>query len=338
MKTALTLVLAVVAGTVLLAQAPPPRPEGKALVAGRVLNQRGEPVPGVFVTLLRRNPRLPDVIGAVSASLGATTGPSGEFRIDQRAAGDYYVVASPLRLALAAGPSGTRSDYGLTYFPGVAVYGDARPVSVAAEGTTGVDIRLVHAPWRVVRGTVIARLGRRFTGGGISIAHAPPLFGVDRQPVQIRSDSTFEALVPPGTYSLQGSEGPLEAPPSPPAIVRTKFTVGPSDLTGIRVVPVDPVYVRGRASVPPGTAPSEFSVAAEPEENDGNFGGIAPGTVSSESTLEFRIWPGRWRVVVRQGRSVIPAIVRLNGYNITDAFVDFNGSVITGLEVEIPSR
>ena len=74
----------------------PARSPKNGIIVGRVLNASGQPVSGVLVTLLQRR-ELHGItqVHLVSLRLGSITNANGEFRLDQLAAGSYYVVAIP---------------------------------------------------------------------------------------------------------------------------------------------------------------------------------------------------------------------------------------------------
>src|SRR5436189_3980037 len=79
------------------AQQPSPGAAGtRNAIVGRVVDKSGQPVPGVFVTLLRNSPRngIPTV-SIVRMGLGERTDASGRYRLENLNLDSYYVVALP---------------------------------------------------------------------------------------------------------------------------------------------------------------------------------------------------------------------------------------------------
>ena len=100
-------------------------------IAGRIVDEFGEPAAGIEIDVLRREPG--DAGGSVrttSMSLTPTTDDNGAFRVWGLAPGDYIVGARPNRFV--AEPPGEaavrREGYSATYYPGTAVLSNARAV------------------------------------------------------------------------------------------------------------------------------------------------------------------------------------------------------------------
>jgi hypothetical protein len=136
-----------------------------AVIAGRVVDENGEPVVSASVTLLQHPRGRPDAPplrgrGLFPVGTGAQTNDLGEFRLFSLAPGEYFVAAvadnpfggSPVQRDTAAQP---------TYFPGAADRGAAQPIVVAAGQTiSDVVIRLVTAPVFRVAGSAVGEDGQ----------------------------------------------------------------------------------------------------------------------------------------------------------------------------------
>jgi protocatechuate 3,4-dioxygenase beta subunit len=152
------------------------------VIAGRVVDQSGEPLVDARVMVLRRlqappnaSPRagasatafaaamLPDRL--MMAGPGGQTNDLGEFRLHSLAPGEYYVQAAP-RAAFMGDPSGSGTTGGATtmvatYFPGTTDAAAAQPIMVSAGQTSGnVELRMIVATASQVSGVVADEAGR----------------------------------------------------------------------------------------------------------------------------------------------------------------------------------
>ena len=189
-------------------------PQG--VIAGKVLDQDGDPVVSVQVqamrsTYLRRRKQL-QAVG------GTTTNDLGEYRLINLAPGRYVISASDPRAARFAQDSDLRAGKIqeatiTTFYPNATNASGAVGVDVAAGGEMrGMDIRLLQAKVYTVRGKAV---------DASALAGAPAILSLTRKddntnlPAilngggsgQLRPDGTFEFhSVLPGTYILQVSQ------------------------------------------------------------------------------------------------------------------------------------
>ncbi|MEP7116236.1 MAG: carboxypeptidase regulatory-like domain-containing protein [Acidobacteriota bacterium] len=179
------------------------------VVAGRVLDEFGEPATGVEIEVLRRDPG--DRAGGVrstSMSLTPTTDDTGAFRVWGLAPGDYVVGARPNRFVAEppAESAAARDGYSTTYYPGTPVLGDARAVRVVpGRDTAGVAFALVPVRLATVRGTV--ELPPQSSARGVTVALsavAPQrLDGLFTRAARVRDDGSFELTrLAPGSYQV----------------------------------------------------------------------------------------------------------------------------------------
>jgi hypothetical protein len=143
------------------------------VIAGRILNEDGDPLSRIRVTAFRRR-YLGDRADFVAAGPGAETNDRGEYRLFDLAEGRYYVVASVRNIAVMFGGADTRKatarsrTYLPAYYPGVESVEQAAAVRVAAgQETPGVDMKLRPSAAVTIRGTLSGR-----NAGGIATVTA----------------------------------------------------------------------------------------------------------------------------------------------------------------------
>jgi hypothetical protein len=179
-------------------------------VAGRVVDEYGDPVENVAVTLSqikyqggRRR------LVTVSAMSGRTSDDLGRYRVYAVPPGDYVVSAS-VGQVVAFQPSTGVSGYALTYFPSTPNPREAQPVSVPrAQDLTGVDFVLVPIPTAMVSGRKLGSDGEPF-GGSLTITPSQRSGAIVTEPAgaRIYDDGRFEfPNVAPGDYVIQGDQG-----------------------------------------------------------------------------------------------------------------------------------
>jgi hypothetical protein len=193
-------------------------PRGSA-IAGRILDDAGEPVADVRVQALRS--RIADGRRRLQpAGVIDVTDDTGSFRLFGLEPGDYYVTAmiqSPTsedaRMSAVTGP--LRGDVKFSvpvFFPGVTSQEQAQPVLLTAGSEARADIFL--APLRTARVSGVVLTSSGTPGGdalvelrsdalnmGFSAAYAgPPPMSIT---AHAEPDGTFELPnVPPGSYTL----------------------------------------------------------------------------------------------------------------------------------------
>jgi len=135
-----------------------------ATIAGRVLDERGDPVEGARVQLLtvqyqagRR--RLVDAGVAARA-----TNDRGEYRLHDVPQGRYIVSVSIGAVGTADVPEYTR-----TYFPGSTNPAEAQFVTLAQGDRVGVDVPLARTRTALVSGHIYSADGKPSTGGHVEL-------------------------------------------------------------------------------------------------------------------------------------------------------------------------
>jgi hypothetical protein len=311
-------------------------------ITGRVLDPEGGPVPSVFVTALEKaSDGRP--FRFVDARLRAMTNSKGEYRLDGLYANDFYLIALPHNGTHDERGNLKRTGFGNTFYPGVPTFAEATSVRVAPGVTPTADITLLPTTVHKVSGIVLGPDGRAVPGGILRLTHGDGFFGLDTRILPIEQDGTFRAeALQPGTYFLQFREGPARPRRGvTPKISQAKVTVADTDMTDVRVAPLQMVRGRGRLVIDaPDRGALDLSlvrISAFPDPIDGNPGPQQPGIVRPDLTFAFATWPQPARI---QARIDAPGwtvkAVRHRGIDVTDTPIDFTaGKDITGLEVVI---
>ena len=190
-----------------------------AVIAGRIFDERGEPVPDIQVSALQPGLVSPDGQQGLRPVAGASTDDRGEYRLFWLDPGEYVVSASTSTgsflssLTLATGGSGRspnvapRSEQMAAFYPGVPDEALAAPIRVGAgDERGGVDIRLAVRRTFAVSGRVV----NPSPLGGFSMVSLRPatlsfsalsdLFS--STPVDSQGNFTIRD-VEPGTYTVQ---------------------------------------------------------------------------------------------------------------------------------------
>jgi Carboxypeptidase regulatory-like domain len=193
------------------------------VIAGRVLDEFGDPLPDVMVTAMRqawangRRRLLP------SAGRVGQTNDLGQFRIYGLPPGDYYVSASMrggvmemaemelmgATAATAAAPTAStpRSGYAATYYPGTPNAAEAQKIAIGpGQEASGADFALVPVRLARVSGIVISADGKPVEGAAISVVPASREFTgpIGLGGARTAKDGSFILNnVAPGDYTLQ---------------------------------------------------------------------------------------------------------------------------------------
>lgn len=146
-----------------------------AVIAGRILDPNGEPMPDAHIMVLRRvtaqGPSGAPARLINAPSQGQQTNDLGEFRVAGLAPGEYYVAATPRPAAMFGGPGvnansasrttrTARTTIATTFYPGTTDQAAAQPLSVAAGAEVGnINFAVQSVPAFRVSGTVVDENG-----------------------------------------------------------------------------------------------------------------------------------------------------------------------------------
>ena len=193
-----------------------------AVIAGRILDPAGEPLPDARIMVFRRPPATATGIqGGLrlvpAPNPGTQTNDLGEFRLASLAPGEYFVAAMPRPLMVfgAAGSSPARdrrmvrSTLPTTYYPGTTDQQAAQPIAVAAGAeVANISFTMQQVPAFRVSGIVIDEADRPVAGAMVMLV-GDPRNGPFTGPVgnaMSQADGRFDVDgVPAGSYRAQAS-------------------------------------------------------------------------------------------------------------------------------------
>lgn len=226
------------------------------VIAGRVVDARGEPVPELMVTA---EPVSRDRPTAVATPV--QTNDLGEFRLAGVPPGDMLVIVRPRPIPFG-GPTGS-TGYLATYYPGTAERARAVPVTIAAgQSVQGLDVTIQRGSLFTVSGVVVSEAGAPI--GDVMVTLAPDggsAGGVGLTRVDAQGTFTLRG-VQAGSYRLMAMRLTITTAPGGAASVAfgdpsgappvTTVTVTDANVTGVRLVVASTPVSPGDAT--PGTA------------------------------------------------------------------------------------
>jgi Carboxypeptidase regulatory-like domain len=312
-----------------------------AAITGRILDEFGDPAPGVQVVPVRYM-YVSGVRRLQTAGGPATTNDLGEYRIFGLTPGRYFVSAALRQMTFGA-DSTDQTAYLPTLYPGTGNQAEAQRLTVVPGQTiTGVNMTLLPVSASRISGIALDSSGKPLTEGGVNAISRIMVTGTAGFG-PLKSDGTFTVGgLPPGDYTLRAS-----VPGMQDEFAAAEVTVNGSDITGVQLVAVKPSTIRGRIAFdgrdakPP--APSAMRVNAmhpTPSPVPPMPGGAAP---KDDWTFEFKTSAGP--TIVRAGLSAPPGEWRLDrvltgdGADVTDAGFDVPvGGTIEGIAVVMTTR
>jgi Carboxypeptidase regulatory-like domain len=298
-------------------------------IAGRVTDDRGDPVDGVLVRVLRVAYAMDRrALLDVPAARPRRSNDLGEYRIYGVPPGQYVVCAG-----LGPQPGTTGFSFAPACSPGAASPADAQFVSVdVAEDVPGIDF-VVHR----VRTVRVSGVARNAAGEPLSgrVTLGPPL---ETQPVAVPPLNAFPAAdgsfafagVPPGDYVLQAftSRPPQSGAGMPEGEFTARYiTVGTRDVRDLSLVASRGSTVKGRFIFDGDADIGNVSITAFPTNLDlsPNTGGPpASAHPRADSRFELAGLTGPRRLTMISGSPPwwIKSITA-NGLDITDAVLSF---------------
>jgi hypothetical protein len=252
-----------------------------AVIAGRVLDEFGDPVAGARVQALRyqlsQGTRRLTPTGMV-----AQTDDTGAFRLYGLMPGEYYVSA--LLRALPADDTTDATGYAPTYYPGTGSVTEAQPVSLGVSEEANISFALQAVRTGRISGTVVTSTGVPLSNGMVMLLApdgmgvGPMAFGVGNR---IRSDGSFMlSNVAPGTYTLMASNGgpALRGGGGEIEMGTLPISITGDDVTGVTVVTGRGAALSGTvvASQGSGAALTKTALQVTAPFVGGGFGGL-PG-------------------------------------------------------------
>jgi protocatechuate 3,4-dioxygenase beta subunit len=295
------------------------------VIAGVVLDDLGEPLPGASVELLRQ--RYESGVRRL-APLGRSepTDDLGRFRLFAIAPGTYYLSAAP-------SDQFDRQRFGstTTLYPGTLSASEAKAIEVGpGQEISGLTFPLLTAKLATLQVVVQASDGRPASNASVNVesTESGRLSGIvsDRRP-----DGSFAiADLSPGEYVLS-------------ARTSSEMTVARVVLDGadafLTVTLTKGHAIRGRVTMEGATSmpplPSNFGVRAESALASTSFRATR---IRDDWTFEVAglAGPHRLSVVLPDGWAA--RRILYNGTNIIDAEIDLKGADLNGIEVTVTNR
>lgn len=227
-----------------------------AVISGTVVDEKGEPVEGAQLALLKRAWE-GGRFRWTPAALLASTDDRGEFRLHGIRPGKYLLLVKPPSVASMPGLA-VRTVYAPAYYPEASSPSQAQPMAVTAgQQIAGLTIRLRVVPARSISAAVLYPDGSLAQGAFVS---AVP---VDRDWIPAGEGRTLPGEAPgryvidglaPGRYRLVArlTSRPGRVQPVPAEIVRIasrEVDVTQGDAEGIEIRFEPPGVIRGKVVV-----------------------------------------------------------------------------------------
>ncbi len=217
--------------------------QAAAVIAGKIMDTDGDPVPGVWVVAQR-------YAGSHYRSFGRSghTNDLGEYRIGDLQSGRYLLKAISMQQSFERGPTeaaaGARPSVPYpTYYPGTTDKAQAVPLELRAGEEMPANFALAYGPAFRIRGTV----------GSIPVIENPGLTVVLRPKdnawlmaeAGVKKDGSFDlGRVLPGSYTVLLMS--MTAPAPQVITAAQTFEVKDTDLDNVRLTPTATTQVRGQ--------------------------------------------------------------------------------------------
>ncbi|MCX6629372.1 MAG: carboxypeptidase regulatory-like domain-containing protein [Candidatus Solibacter sp.] len=261
------------------------------VIAGRVLDEEGEPVSGVDVQVLRQ--QYMQGRKQMSRTNGASTNDLGEYRVFGLAPGRYYVSAASRQNPTL--PQG-EDEYVTTFFPRTTDVTAAAPIDVGPGAQLrNIDIPLTRMHTVTVRGRAVSEVPvptgtenarRTFVNVMLSARNVMAVGGFARG-ATVTPEGTFEFRgVTPGSYFVVGAVNLA----GKTLTARTPIQVGTSPIEGISLTVRGGVPVGGQVRVEGETTESlaKMRVTLQPTEISGVvFGPIPAQQVKPDGSFQL---------------------------------------------------
>jgi len=318
-----------------------------AVLAGRILDELGEPYPGVRVEAME-----PRYIGgrriAVPAGID-TTDDIGEFRISGLNPGSYTVRASTIETWEGDGNQRDTYAYSITYFPGSSASDRAESIALAiGQEVANLEFALSVGRTARVSGRVENANGEPLAGLTVYLSRITRTIGgallSSGQGGSGRSggDGSFDiGGIPPGEYTLSTTLSSTES-------VGRTVIVAESDVTNIILRPGRQSAVSGTLVTEDGTPPNFPAARVQIAPiAAGEVGGLqlwegeSPQVVRGDWSFAFNGMTGRFLFRVNGlPEDWMLRSVQLNGRDITDIPLETppDGAPLTGLRMVLSQK
>jgi uncharacterized surface anchored protein len=266
------------------------------VIAGRIINEREEPMPGVLVQTMRAVYR--NGFREFSDARSGFTDDRGEFRVWGLAAGRYYVrVTNPRRSERDALPADV---YAPIFYPGVVDPAQAQAVELhAGEELTGINFALSRSHTVHVKGRILTSNAAPAKEAQITLSQT----GNSSYSLDAETDATGKfdmPSVPPGSYVLV-AELPENSESTRSLTGRTNIQVGETNFDAGDIVIFPGATVSGRVVVEGDRKLNleRTSVSLMPTGTPDAAGSTPRGVLQADGSFTFHNVPeGNYRIVL----------------------------------------
>ena len=267
-----------------------------AVIAGRIFDEDGEPLPSVVVSALRET--YSEGKRSLSTFSNVSTNDRGEYRLYGLAPGRYFVSAVYPHWGRFGGseddsdsPESEQEGYAKLYYPGTPDREKATPITVkSGEELSSIEILMRQVLVYHVRGHVYNQITHK-PGTDTNVMLMPKKTGrewefSDQQTNVQNKDGSFDIPeVLPGSYVLIAfwfDEGKIYS-------TRVPMEVGNANVEGLAITLGPGTNITGRIiwEGQPSLEGSELSVSARPTDLGLNFGGSST-RVSQENAFTLK--------------------------------------------------
>jgi len=317
-----------------------------SVIAGRIVDDGGEPVSGTQVNAMRYQFMAGSRRLVPGGGEGGNdrTDDQGNFRLYGLPPGDYYISANNRNgMMMMPGQNNTEADgFAPTYFPGTPNMSEATRITVkAGQEMTGANFALIVARMARVRGRAINSRGEPVANGMMMLMPDEPIMmSVTMNNAMAAGDGTFQFTnVPPGRYNLQVRPSGMPSASSEFAVM--KITVGNDDIDNVIIATSVGATARGVVLTDDGSVPSfrpdQVSIFPSSVEPGGMvFGGPNQNRINDDFTFELTGLSDRrsLRANVPPTLGWYPKAVMFDGEDVTDRGIEFTpGRSYEGIQV-----
>ncbi|MGH9239277.1 MAG: MSCRAMM family protein [Vicinamibacterales bacterium] len=331
-------------------------------IAGRVVDEFGDPLAGANVTALRVQ-NTAQGIRTTRTGVPVPSDDNGAYRIYNLPPGQYYVslndpsAARMIVISPDGDPgsilkaesisisgqvtlsNGERRSYAPTYYPGTVTLADAQRITLGlGEEQSGINLAVVPARAARIAGRVVGSNGQPIRAT-ISLHSRLQAFSPSGGRNGSGTDGTFTLTsVPPGDYLLNVLGPNVGA--TPPEVASMPIVVDGSDITGLTIVTGSAAAIQGLVVSDNGMKLPDARIRVTAVPADSSLATFMPrGDVNANGTFElagllgvytfrFESLPAGWMV----------KSVTANGIDISDIAAEFRPADRVSMRVELTDR
>lgn len=308
------------------------------VIAGRVVDDGGEPVAGTQVMAMRYafSGGTRRMVSGGAEGGNDRTDDQGAFRLFGLPPGEYFVSAvSRSSNIMSADVNNTEADgFAPTYYPGTPNVAEATRITLrAGQEMTSANFAMIVARLAKVRGRATNSRGEPVTSAMMVLAPADPGQTMSFNNTIVGRDGVFQFTnVAPGRYNL--SVRPNSLPSVGAEFATMPILVGNDDIDNLTIATSLGATARGVISIDDGSAPTfkpnQLQVFANPAEPMAMMFGNSSPKVNDDYSFELTGLSDRRLIRASAGPGWFVKAVFRGGDDVTDTGVDF----LPGRDVE----